>query len=161
MQVFTQKWTIAAMLEPTQNGKLFSYKSWPPHITLADIFSIDWNTPGLLDSIDSLTLNQSQFDVIANTYTNFGSIENYTQVVTYQPSPEIQSLHTNLISLLFSAGVVFDNPQFTGDGFVAHSSNYALPLGSIVKIKDIAVIDMFPANNPYMRKVYKTFILGK
>lgn len=38
MTLFTQKWTIVSFISPVPEGFEFSYKNWPRHITMVDVF---------------------------------------------------------------------------------------------------------------------------
>jgi hypothetical protein len=60
--------------------------------------------------------------------------------------------------------VKFNNPEYTGSGFRAHSTvqpHARLDIGDTTTIKNLALIDMFPNKDASMRKVLKIFKLAK
>lgn len=158
MQKFTQKWTIMVLLEQMDEGTEFFWKNWPQHITLVDIFSVDWNHANILEKLESLLANQKVFKVVVADDTSFGSLENPIPVTLFEKSTELQSLHGDIIELLKNAGAIFNNPQYIGDGFVAHSTiqkDKHLNIGDVVDVRELTIVDMFPHEDGLRRKIYK------
>jgi 2'-5' RNA ligase len=159
MQKFTQKWTIMILLEQMDGGIEFFWEDWPQHITLVDVFAVDWNHANLLDKLESLLANQKAFKVVVADSTSFGSLENPVPVTLFKKSTELQSLHNDIIKLLNSAGAVFNNPEYIGEGFIAHSTfqkDRHLNKGEVVEVRELTIVDMFPHGDGYQRKLLRT-----
>jgi 2'-5' RNA ligase len=159
MQKFTQKWTILVLLEQMDEGTEFFWKDWPQHITLVDIFAVDWNNTKLLEKLESLLANQKTFNVVVGEDTSFGSLKAPIPVTLFGESTELQSLHNNIIKLLKSAGAIFNNPEYINDGFIAHSTiqkDKRLYKGGVVKVRELTIVDMFPHSDGFRRRIFKT-----
>lgn len=159
MQKFTQKWTIMVLLEQMDEGSEFFWKNWPQHITLVDIFAVDLNRTNLLDGLEALLANQRVFKVVAADDTSFGSPEEPVPVTLFEKSTELKSLHNDILKLLNNAGAVFNNPEYTGEGFVAHSTiqkDKYLNKGDITEVKELTIVDMFPHGDGLKRRIFRT-----
>lgn len=121
MQQFTQKYTIAQLLEDTPEGSTYSYQDWPLHVTIADVFAIDWSVTMLIEELYRLLATYKPVSAIAADDAYFGA-EKDIQVVLLDTSNEVIALHYNIVALLEHGNVRFNNPQFTRSGFVAHST---------------------------------------
>lgn len=159
MQKFTQKWTIIVLLEQIDEVTEFFWKNWPQHITLVDIFAVDWNNASLIEKLESLLATQKTFNIVADGDTSFGSLEEPVPVSLFSKSMELQSLHNEIIELLINAGAVFNNPQYIGEGFIAHSTiqdNKRLHRGDVVNVEELTIVDMFPHSDGLKRRIFKT-----
>ena len=159
MQKFTQKWTVVSLLEPVQDNTKFSYSEWPRHITVADIFTIGLAGDKLLKILRPIIEQQRSIELTTANVRNFGPVEKPVKVITFQPSDSLQSLHNSLIGTLDDFGAVFDNPEFTRRGFIAHSALGLVPhlhTAEVVQISSLSIIDMLPDNDGLSRRVLKT-----
>lgn len=85
----------------------------------------------------------------------FGEDKNVHVMLLEKPD-ELQALHDRIIDLLETHGVAFNHPEYTRGGFVAHSTvqkSKRLQFGETVAFDAVTLIDMFPDENPYRRKV--------
>ena len=158
MQKFTQKWTIMVLLEQMDEGAEFLWKNWPQHITLVDTFAVDWENSNLLEKLETLIAKQKSFEIVAANDVYFGSIEEPVQVTLFKRNEKLQSLHNDVTGLLKKAGAVFNNPQYIGEGFVAHSTiqkDKRLDTGDVVTVKKLDIVDMFPNSDGLQRKIFK------
>lgn len=163
MEQLAQKWCLVKFLEDVSEGVEFSKQAWPLHITLADVFAVDWEATGLLDQLTLMLGSQKPLRTIAMEDTHFGPSETPVQVTLLQMSSEFQLLHNGLIDLLASAGAVFNTPQYTKSGFVAHSTvqkHARLHKGDVIDIDNLSIIDMYPLEDGNLRKLVKTIQLG-
>ena len=159
MQKFTQKWTIMILLERMEEGTKFFWKNWPQHITLVDIFAVDWENANLQDKLEDLLANLKAFKIVVADDTSFGLPTEPATVTLFEKSTDLQSLHNNIIELLKNAGAVFNNPEYIGEGFVAHSTvqkDKHLKKGGAVKVSEVTIVDMFPNGDGLMRRILQT-----
>lgn len=158
VQKFTQKYTIVHLMNSLPVGYEFSMSEWPAHITLADVFAIDGNSTGLLESLREMlsTVGPVQTKVIGEDW--FGG-DKTVHVMLLDKTTEFQRLHDEIVDELEDFGVKFNNPEFTGDGFKPHSTvqkDGKLEIGTNLTIDSITLIDMFPNDDFKKRKVIGT-----
>ena len=159
---FTQKYTIISPIDSIREGQIFNSNNWPLHTTLADTFAIDPVDNGLFTQLRSIAKNRK---VLITGYTDsyFGK-QNETRVMLLKPSKELLSLHYDIIDLLINKGAVFNDIQYTKAGFIAHVTQQAhrtMQVDDTVQLSSIALIDMFPDNNPSKRRVIKLIDFSK
>ena len=157
-----QKYVIAKFLEPIADGTEFDAKNWPLHVTLAANFTVDRKAVGLFERLDKLVANEKPVAATASDDAYFG-LQNQVHVTTLTMTPELQSLHNHIISLLKDVGAIFDMPQYQEEGYRAHATVQAskrLHKGDLVTIEELTVVDMFPNDDINRRKTMKTFRLG-
>lgn len=162
MQNFTQKYTIIQLFEDISEGALFSSDNWPLHSTLVDTFAIGWNVPTMIRNLKTLLANMPAADSIVEGDTFFGPNQT-TQVALLRKSDSLLKLHNAVVAVLQRGGLEVNNPQFTGKGFVPHSTvqkHAWLHEGDQVVFDALTIIDMFPDGDPYQRKVLKTIRVG-
>jgi 2'-5' RNA ligase len=163
MPIHTQKWTLIKLLEPMDEGTEFHHEDWPLHVTLADVFAVDWESSGLLEKLALLLAKHKPVELTADDDTSFGPPERPTQVTLLHMTLELRALHNDIIGLLISAGAVFNTPQYTKEGYIAHSTvqkHARLHKGDIVSIDNLTLVDMFPHGDGEQRKIVKTMPLS-
>jgi hypothetical protein len=161
MAEFHQKYTIVQLLEDMAEGTEYASTSWPLHVTIADTFLIDLPTDVLLGQLEPMIVGQPAVQCVVSDDAYFGPSEEM-QVTTLTMNPELVALHNNVVRFLEAAGATFDDPQFTHSGFRAHAtvqSRTRLHKGDTIECTALSVIDMFPNEDPYKRKILKTFKL--
>ena len=158
MQQFSQKYTIIQLLEDLPEGFEYDWKSWPLHVTIADIFAIEWPIDILQSKLEEFAQHQPPFNTTALNDEFFGPNRD-VRVVLIEKTSELSSLHTGIVRLLKTGNVTFNNPQYTLEGFLPHSTvqrDSRLHQGDTVAFTSMSIIDMFPSEDPYRRKVIKT-----
>lgn len=158
MQNFTQKYTLITLLEKINEGTEYPSTHWPLHVTIADTFAVDWSKNDLLKKLSALVANHQPVTAIADHDEYFGP-QKQTQVTILDMSKELIALHNDVVGLLKSAGAIFNNPQYIGEGYRAHvtvQSHLRLHKGDLVNINGLTIVDMFPHEDPYQRKILKT-----
>jgi hypothetical protein len=156
MTQLTQKYTIAQLLEPMSEGQEYVPSDWPLHVTLVDIFAVD-DVSAVITEIENLPPRHDPITATALHDEYFGP-QHQTQVTILDMSDELVALHYELIAVLKRAGAMFNNPQYIETGFRAHASvrpAARLQAGEVVTFTELAVIDMFPNQNPNRRKILK------
>ncbi len=156
MEKFSQKWTIVSFLEPVQIGTEFSYKNWPLHCTLADVFGINNDIYSLFIDLKNKIINRNTINLEVSGKSQFGSSEYPIQVLLLEKQPEIIELHNIIFKQLQANGAIFNNPEYVNEGFVPHISyknDISTKPGNAIDLKSISLIDMFPNGNGFMRKV--------
>lgn len=161
-QKFSQKYTIITLLEDMDEGTAFPSNRWPLHVTIADTFAIDGDVNNLREKLSKLVAKCKSFKAKAAHDEYFG-LEKQTQVTILDMSKELVVLHHDVVALLKIAGAVFNDPQYTESGFRAHAtvqSHARLNKGDKVAFKNLAIVDMFPNEDPYQRKIMKILKLS-
>jgi 2'-5' RNA ligase len=163
MQKFTQKYAIIQLFENIPEGTDFSWKEWPLHSTIADVFAIDWNSAEMADALQhSLAKHPTaQSTVLDDTF--FGPNQE-TRVVLLEKTKSLLKLHNDVLDILAKGGYKANNPEFAREGFLPHSTvqkHARLQKGDIVTFDTLSIIDMFPNEDPYQRKVLATIPIGR
>ena len=161
-QHFSQKYTIIQLLEDMPEGTQFSSSDWPLHVTIVDTFAIDWDVPTMTGKLESLLADHAQAASAAEGEAFFGP-DKQTKATLLEKTESLIALHNNVVELLSEGGLRLNNPQFAGEGFVPHATvqkHDRLHEGDRVAFNTLTIIDMFPDNDPYQRKVLKTIQIG-
>lgn len=164
MQQFSQKYTIVHFFKPLADGTGFASSDWPPHITLAETFAIHSSTSDLIDTLSRVSKNHLPVQTTALDDAHFGP-DHSIPVTLIDTSPVLSTLHNDIITVLKdSCGATFNNPQYVQQGYRAHSTirpDARLHAGDHITINSLSIVDMFPNNDPYRRKVIQTFRLAR
>lgn len=162
MQKFTQKYTLIQLLEAVPEDTQFSSSSWPLHSTIVDIFAIDWDVPTMIKNLEELLAPHGQATTIAEDDELFGP-EKQTLVVLLRKTDDLVKLHDDVVALLEKGGLELNKPQFAHEGFLPHSTvqkHARLNKGDEVTFSALTIIDMFPDEDPYQRKILRTIRIG-
>lgn len=154
---YSQKYTLAAFLEPIKLGTEFSMADWPLHVTLADTFAIELNL-ALEQKLNKLLKRIPELNLSIGADATLGT----TKAVLVNNTNALQSLHNQIIDLLESTAAKFNNPEFTRIGFLPHITNpesLKLSLGDTIQLNTISLIDMFPREDWQQRKVISSYKL--
>ena len=158
MQQFTQKYTIVHLNDDMPLGHEYSMENWPSHVTLADVFSIDGDADSLLQDLSKKFTSTKPFDAKVVGDEWFGESKNI-HVNIIDKTNELSTLHDEVLNALQNYDVKFNSPEYNHTGFKPHSTvqkDHQLNLGSVVTFDSLTLIDMFPDENPYRRKVLGT-----
>ncbi|HET6746897.1 MAG TPA: 2'-5' RNA ligase family protein [Candidatus Saccharimonadales bacterium] len=153
--MFSQKYAIIAPLEALEVGTEFPSSGWPLHITLADTFAIKRQETDFDSKLQTLLANQKVVTVTVGDDEFFGP-EKQTRVALLIPNEELRALHYTIVHLLKQEGATFNNPEYNEGGFRPHSTVQAharLNKDERVTISSLCLIDMFPNDDPYQRRV--------
>lgn len=162
MPGFTQKYTLIHSIDPLTDGYEYAMEQWPLHITMADVFALNGSPTDLLASLGETLGVDDIVRVTVNGDRWFGE-DGEVHVKTFDASPDILNMHENILRVLEMYGVVFNHPEYTREGFVAHSTvqkEKGLRDGETVTVDRLTLIDMFPNENPYRRRVLGTVALN-
>lgn len=163
MQKFTQKYAIIQLFEDMTVGTQFSASSWPLHSTITDVFAIDWDVPTIITKLTEMLKNHEQATSVAEDDRFFGD-QGQVQVALLQKTDSLVKLHYDVIALLEQGGWNPNDPQFARDGFLPHSTvqkHARLNKGDEVTFNALSIIDFFPDEDPYERKVLATIKVGE
>ena len=155
---YSQKYSLVHFINPVDGGFQYHMADWPLHTTLADTFAIDLSSGNIEVKLANLCSQIIPVTVAANNDSVLGE----TPVILLNTSEELLALHTAVVELLEENGAVFNNPEFTKSGFIAHSTfqkEGRLHTGDVVTIDSISLVDMFPDDDWQQRKVLATFHL--
>ncbi len=160
MQPFTQKYTIIQLFEDVQDGYEFTSDNWPLHSTIVNTFSIDWDVPTIISELEKVIIGRKSISTTAVGYTYFGS-DQQVKVTLLNKSSDLSTLHYDLIKLLNTGGLRLNDPQYALDGFLPHATvqkNMRINIGDEVIFNSVSLIDMFPSQDAYKRKIIKTIV---
>ena len=91
-------------------------------------------------------------------YKIFGE-NGQVQVVLLERTESLIKLHLDVLTILEDGGLALNDPQFARDGLRPHATvqkHARLNKGDKVLFTALGIIDMFPNEDPSMRKVLKT-----
>jgi len=162
MQKLTQKWAVIAPLEKVTEGDVFHYTGFPLHITLAGVFAVDLKGADLAQELTNSLRDQQAIHVTSDQKDWFGPNKD-VGVMKINMSDDLMSLYTSIYGTLLSLGAVFNEPQYEGDGYGAHATDQksaTLKPQENVVIDSIAIVDLFPDNDGYQRKIFKIITLS-
>lgn len=157
-QKFTQKYTIVQFFDDIDEGYEYSSDSWPLHSTIVDTFAIDWSVDEMVAELEGVLQNHAPANSEAEEDRFFGE-NGQVQVVLLNRSDSLVELHMNVLSTLEKGGLALNDPQFARDGFLPHATvqkHARLNKGDKVQFTALSIVDMFPDEDPYKRKVLKT-----
>lgn len=161
-QQFTQKYTIIQLFDDVDEGYEYSSDNWPLHSTVVDTFAIDWSVDEMASQLSEALKSHGQAISTAEDDRFFGD-NGQVQVVLLDRTESLVGLHLDVLSVLEKGGLVLNDPQFAREGFFPHATvqkHARLNKGDEVKFVALSIIDMFPDEDPYRRKVLKTIKIG-
>lgn len=161
MKEFTQKWAIIALLEDASEGAEFYYTDFPLHVTLAGVFAIDKNEQQLIEELAGLLRNQSAVEIESDEKDMFGPAKD-VPVMRIKKTPELMKLYGRIYKWLESSGVNYNSPEYQGDGYLPHSTfqkTGSLAPGEKRILRSVSLVDLFPNQDGYQRKISKTLNL--
>lgn len=158
---YSQKYTAVCFLE--LNPRLnFPATKWPLHITLLDTFKTDWQVDKLASALGDLAEATRPFTALVTNSVMLG--ENKDEPVKLlAPSEDIQRLHYDLLLLGDKASLVFNTPEFVGNGFLPHITDQRysnVEIGKSYQFSTISLVDMFPNSDHLQRKILFTYNLA-
>lgn len=160
MYPYTQKYTLIQLFEDVQDGYEFTSNNWPLHSTIVDTFAIDWDVPTIISELEKIIIGRKSISTTAVGYTYFGS-DQQIKVTLLNKTNDLSKLHYDIINHLNTGGLVLNTPQYALDGFLPHATvqkNARINIEDKVTFKSISLIDMFPNQDPYKRKIIKTIV---
>lgn len=149
---------MAYLLVPMEDGIQFYADHWPLHVTLADVFAIDRQSSGIKAKLKATLARRN---TVTTTILN-ESVLGTTPVVLLDKTSTLLALHSTIISLLEANGTIFNDPQFTEEGFIPHytiQEGKRLDEDDVINIDSVTLIDMFPGDDWQQRRVISTFKL--
>ena len=162
MQKFTQKYTIVQFFDDIDEGYEYSSDSWPLHSTIVDTFAIDWSVDEMASRLKDALKNHATADSVAEDDRFFGD-QGQVQVILLNRSNSLVELHQDVLTALEDGGLKLNDPQFARDGFLPHATvqkHARLNKGDRVQFTALSIVDMFPDEDPYKRKVLRTITVG-
>ncbi len=163
MEKFTQKWAIIIPLKNHADGSEFYFTDFPLHITLAGVFATSETGDQLEDMLEEIASLIRPFTITASQEEWFGEQKDIP-VMKIQQSSELMNLYKVIHDDLVKRNVVFNAPQYEGEGYIAHSTHQKsgrLHEGEKVLAKSIALVDLFPNDDGLMRRITKTINFSK
>ena len=162
MQKFTQKYTIVQFFDDIAEGYEYSSDSWPLHSTIVDTFAIDWSVDEVADRLKEALKNYEIAESMAEDDRLFGE-QGQVRVVLLNRSKSLAKLHQDVLNTLEEGGLKLNDPHFARDGFLPHATvqkHARINKGDTVRFTALSIVDMFPDEDPYKRKVIKTIAVG-
>lgn len=154
---FAQKYTIIQLLENISEGAQFPVSNWPLHVTIADTFAIDWDEATIIEKLTKLLISCVSITSVVEDDRFFGE-QGQVRVALLRKTDDLVKLHHDVIGCLKQGGWKPNDPQFACNGFLPHSTvqkHARLHKGDEVIFNALTIIDMFPHEDPYQRRVVK------
>lgn len=161
MKQLTQKYCLISLLEPDEENIVFSWKDWVLHVTFAGVHFAEWSDE-MINEFENLINSIHSFEVKTLKKGELGLGEGAGEVVFVDKSKDVLNLHSLIIDFIDNRNGVFNNPEWNNDGFIPHSTiqrHAQVSESKNILIDNIALIDMFPGGDGYMRKIIKIFKL--
>jgi hypothetical protein len=165
MKQFSQKYCLISLLEPGDElGNVkFSWKDWVLHVTFVGVHFAEWNNE-MIEEFGRLMESFQSFEARTLNKGRLGEGETAAEVVFVENKGSITELHNLIMDFLDSHNAEFNNPEWTREGNIPHSTiqkHAQVSENDKIVIDNIALIDMFPDGDGYMRKIMKVFSLKK
>ena len=163
MQPFTQKYAIIQFFEDMQVGTEFFWKDWPLHSTVADVFAINWDAVTMQERLAEILHEHSWAESVAEDDLLFGK-DGQARVTRLRKTDSLMRLHYDVIKMLEQGGWQPNNPEYAKEGFLPHvtvQKHARLNEGDKVVFNALSIIDFFPNQDPYERKLLATIKIGK
>lgn len=156
---YSQKYVLVSFLESVEISSEFSMTDWPPHVTIADVFGVTFDT-SLKEKLGNLLIAQASIRLTVGEDATLGT----TEVVLIEQNDELQKIHEQIVDLLELSGAQFNTPEFTRIGFLPHSTiqkSGRLHKGDKIELHTVSLVDMFPGEDWRQRKVLDVFQLAR
>ena len=163
MKQLSQKYCLISLLEPINEGVQFSWKDWVLHVTSAGVHSADWKNEEMIKEFDNSIKSIQSFEVESLKQGVLGSGKTAAEVVYIKKSNDVLNLHNFITDFLDSHNAVFNNPEWNRNGYIPHSTiqkHAQVPENDKI-LYNLALVDMFPDGDGYMRKIIKVFELDR
>ncbi len=154
---FSQKYTIVQLFEDLPDEYEYDRTNWPLHTTIVDVFAINWNAEYLVKVVENFSRNQKPFASTVGDDALLG--ENHVHVTLIDKTPRLAKLHADLVRALTPGDFAPNNPQFFGENFLPHSTiqkHSRLRKNDIIQFNTLTIIDMFPDENAFRRRIVRT-----
>ena len=158
---YSQKYCLVHFINRQPNHSEFNMNQWPLHITLADVFAISLEQSAFIDKLEIIS---NKLAPVTVSVENESTLGDQTPVMLFAASPDLLRLHEAIISSIEVDGAIFNHPEFTGIGFIGHSTiqnEQRLQNGETITIDSVSLVDMFSGGDWQRRKVLATFQLSK
>ena len=162
MGQFTQKYAIVQFFEDIEEGYVYASNDWPLHSTVVDTFAIKWSNDEMVTKLTDALKHHATANSEASDDRFFGE-NGQVKAVLLSRTGSLIKLHLDVLATLESGEIALNDPQFSRDGFLPHATvqkHARLNKGDKVRFTALSIIDMFPNEDPYMRKVLKTIKIG-
>lgn len=155
---FSQKYGLVSFLSPIDTGAQFTMESWPLHVSICDVFALNW-TPELKEELQSMIASTPLINTKVIGEEWFGS-EQDVHVALVEKTSDLDTLHRKFVQMMNEHAGAANSPQYTLDGYRPHISlHQEIDQTQPILLSNVSLIDMFPDNDPYERKVLETIKL--
>lgn len=133
-----------------------------PHVTVVGTFAIDWSVNEIINHLSQALSIHAPASSSAIDHAYLGPKKG-VHVVLLDRTDTLMKLHTDILTTLNRGGLQLNRPDYEGENYLPHSTvynNHPLKYGAVVRFTALSLVDMFPANDPYKRKILKTIKVG-
>jgi len=112
----------------------------------------------MVEKLTQLLSSRTSATSVVENDRFFGD-QRQVRVALLKKTDDLVKLHQDVIKVLERGGWEPNDPQFAKEGFLPHSTvqkHTRLNKGDEVIFNALTIIDMFPGENPYQRRVIKT-----
>lgn len=161
MEEFTQKWGVISLLENASEGSEFYFTDFPLHVTLAGVFAVDKSGQQLFVELNNFLARRTTLEIEADQKAMFGPNQDVA-VMKIKKTADLMALYLAVHLWLEDTKATYTTPQYEGEGYLPHSTfqnTGSLKPGEKRLLKSISLVDLFPNNNGYQRKIFGTIDL--
>lgn len=155
MSNFTQKYALVQFIDEVDVGYEYISDNWPLHVTVVDTFGTNWSVRQMVDEL-SEALGACEPAVSKAGDDHFFEENGQTQVVLLEATTGLLNIHQAAIATLARGDLVLNDPQYALAGFLPHATvqqRARLHKGDRVDFRELSLVDMFPDEDPFRRKV--------
>lgn len=157
-----QKYVVVHFIDIANVPAEFPSSAWPLHVTLLANFTLGEPLEQLQKDLARYAQQIEPFTIPAEGEALFEPAKSVA-VSLIQPKAKIMAIHNQLAAIATQLGAVYDEPAYMGEGFIPHATIQAesrLAEGQTAELSHFTLVDMFPGDDIYRRKIIETYQFG-
>jgi hypothetical protein len=158
-QQYSQKYTVVCFFEPQDKFSKFAASDWPLHVTILDTFKTAWGLSALSKELGDVVREITPLNTLPTEKALLGETKHISVKLLKLAGP-MSALHDKLMTLVDKGDLVFNSPEFVGDGFLPHATDQGddkVDVGQEYQLNSISLVDMFPDEDYLQRRVVDTY----
>jgi hypothetical protein len=130
------------------------------HVTFVGVHFADWKNEKMITEFNNMIQSVDCFEAKTLKQEKLGEAE----VVLIEKTKSVSELHNAILDFLDYHNAVYNNPEWNRQNYIPHSTiqkHARVSENANIVIDNLALVDMFPDGDGYMRKIIKVFKLKK